>query len=565
MDATRTGDQTSPPAPPARPARGRSIAFQLAALGLTLVSALAGTGLARWLRAPVGVQQTPAPAVKFPARLFSDWKTKPDLVLVLSGQMHGYILPCGCSRPQVGGLERRYNLLQLFKQAGWPYVAMDLGDLTQKHGPASLPNQQALIKHTYSMRALKLMDYTAVGFGETEVNQGLLNVFAEYALQDPKPRVVSGNLIDADKNFPEMTAPWTMTTPAGTTVTVGVTSIVGPTAAARMKELARGNNTVRFERTPDALDRIVKQMTLQKVELPVLLYQGPISRNNFARPYTEAMACAEAYPQFPLVVCATSDDEPPARPTEVTNRAGGKSLLISLGHKGKFIGVVGVWKTGNPARPFDFRYERVELTEDFLTAAKDEKDHPVAELMETYTRELKSQNYLARYGQVRHALQVMPEVPGLDKKVAVEYVGSQACKSCHKKSHEIWKKSPHSHAYQTLVDANRPSNRQFDPECIVCHVVGFGQLSGFVSEEKTPHLKDVGCESCHGPSSVHVANPYDTDWHKRINPWKYLPAKDREGAIDQFCQKCHDMDNDVTWLHNGFKRKWPKIEHKESE
>src|SRR5205085_9188058 len=114
----------------------------------------------------------------------------PDLVLLVTGQQLGYLLPCGCSHPQVGGLERRYNLLQMIKAAGWPYVAVDLGDVAQRHAPADLPNQQALIKYLYSMRALKEMDYTAVSFGESEVHFGLSKLLEEFALNEPKPRVV---------------------------------------------------------------------------------------------------------------------------------------------------------------------------------------------------------------------------------------------------------------------------------------------------------------------------------------------------------------------------------------
>src|SRR5262249_29288562 len=130
-------------------------------------------------------------------------------------------------------------------------------------------------------------------------------------------------------------------------------------------------------------------------------------------------------------------------------------------------------------------------------------------------------------------------------------------------------------------DPSSPSNRHYDPECIVCHTVGFGYQSGYVSEEHQkrekekaqkaraqgqdvkdpPLLRDVGCESCHGPSSLHVANPNNKDWQRRINPWRFLPKDKKVNAIDQMCQKCHDQDNDVTWLNNGFSRKWPKVDH----
>jgi len=35
-------------------------------------------------------------------------------------------------------------------------------------------------------------------------------------------------------------------------------------------------------------------------------------------------------------------------------------------------------------------------------------------------------------------------------------------------------------------------------------VDGFGASDGYVSREETPHLGQVGCESCHGRGGLHV-------------------------------------------------------------
>lgn len=560
--------QQLPPTPDQpRAPRGRGFAFQVAAVVLTVVSALAGTGLAKWLRnpqTPPAAQQAKAPGKLFPGRVLLDWKN-PDLVLVFTGQMSGYLLPCGCSRPQVGGLERRYNLLQMIKDSGWEYVAADVGDIAQRTGLVGLPNQQGLIKYLYSMRALKLMDYSAVGFGENEVNLGLNTVLGEFALNEPKPRVLTSNLIDAEARFPgEQTKAWEMVPAQKSGINAGITAVTGTPVALRITDMTGGKarkESLRFELPQNALTRVLQEMAAKQVHLPILLFHGPLSSNDGKKPYTEAMACAEAFPQFPILVTLCDTDDPPASPIEVTTKSGSKSLLINVGRKGKYVGVVGVWKTGNAQQPFQFRYERVEMSEDFMTPKEKEVGHPLVDLMEVYGKALKDKDFLRQYDQMSHQLQMLPKVPGVRNDVDVTFVGSEACKKCHEHAYDVWKKSPHSHAYETLVKATRPAYRQYDPECIVCHTVGFGYKSGFVDEPTTPKLKDVGCESCHGPSSVHVKNPRNTEWHKRINPWKYLPANKRKDATDQFCQKCHDTDNDVTWVHGGFDKKWPSIEH----
>jgi hypothetical protein len=85
----------------------------------------------------------------------------------------------------------------------------------------------------------------------------------------------------------------------------------------------------------------------------------------------------------------------------------------------------------------------------------------------------------------------------------LKYEGSDSCASCHDYEYVEWMNRPHAKAFSTLEKVGS----QYDPECVICHVVGMDYESGFISESKTPLLKDVGCENCHGPGSEHNKNP----------------------------------------------------------
>jgi len=78
------------------------------------------------------------------------------------------------------------------------------------------------------------------------------------------------------------------------------------------------------------------------------------------------------------------------------------------------------------------------------------------------------------------------------------YTGAQKCMKCHFKEHSTWKKHKHATAYETI--AKEPDKEL----CFSCHTTGFGKPGGFTSEEATPNLTEVGCESCHGPGAKHV-------------------------------------------------------------
>ncbi len=123
-----------------------------------------------------------------------------------------------------------------------------------------------------------------------------------------------------------------------------------------------------------------------------------------------------------------------------------------------------------------------------------------------------------------------------------KYVGVSACASCHSKAVEIWKTTKHAAAYQTLLDRKRTS----DPECVSCHVVGFSEKGGFVSQEKSPHLTDVQCEVCHGARKDHIANP------------SVKPLSATEHPAKQACIRCHTPPHSPNF---DAKKYWEMIKH----
>ena len=47
----------------------------------------------------------------------------------LSGEMDGYLEPCGCTQGQLGGLIRRLDFVERPKAQNWPVALIDLGSL----------------------------------------------------------------------------------------------------------------------------------------------------------------------------------------------------------------------------------------------------------------------------------------------------------------------------------------------------------------------------------------------------------------------------------------------------
>ncbi|MEN2985398.1 MAG: cytochrome c family protein [Thermodesulfovibrionaceae bacterium] len=89
--------------------------------------------------------------------------------------------------------------------------------------------------------------------------------------------------------------------------------------------------------------------------------------------------------------------------------------------------------------------------------------------------------------------------------VFCDYVGSKICKTCHFKEYENFSKfSRMSRSFEAVEKMKNKITQEELKSCYHCHTTGYGKKGGFISPEKTPHLKNTGCEVCHGPGKKHV-------------------------------------------------------------
>ena len=134
---------------------------------------------------------------------------------------------------------------------------------------------------------------------------------------------------------------------------------------------------------------------------------------------------------------------------------------------------------------------------------------------------------------LRNAPPPAPREPG-----RAYFVGDAKCGACHKEALAFWKKTVHADAWQTLVEVGK----QNDYKCTGCHVTGYGQVGGS-SLGHTDRLRDVQCEVCHGPGSIHVAE-------KGLEE----PSSVHKEAPSSTCIGCHTEQHSDTFQYEAYLR-----------
>jgi hypothetical protein len=363
------------------------------------------------------------------------------------------------------------------------------------------------------------MNYSGVGFGAADLRLSAGEVAAVVAGDQPDRTIFVGANVDLFGLTPRFRV-----FEAGG-MKFGVTAVLGDEFRQQVN-----NNELELKPAAVALKEVVDQ--LKDCDHRILLANATSE---------ECAVLGKQFPQFDIMVSGDGPDEPLAD----VKRKPGEALVIEVGHKAMYAIVLGFFDDAKQP----IRYQRVALDSRFPDS------DAMKDLMTRYQSQLQALGWEGLGLRATPHPQTRPDNP-----LSGQFVGGLSCKECHEAAWDVYAKSPHAHATETLIKLT-PA-RHFDPECVSCHVTGWMPqefspfISGFQSMEKTPELAGQSCENCHGPGAAHIAAERGAD--KALQEeWRKLMHQDKATAADS-CIKCHDQDNSPTF---NFDTYWPEIEH----
>jgi hypothetical protein len=392
-------------------------------------------------------------------------------VLLFSTDNQGVLAACGCPSNPRGGFAKRQGLIEQYRRTRPNVLVVDAGDL--------MPDHPHAVKVKYLAIAAGRARYDAIGLGDQEFAVGV-PALQQLAREHQLPflcanvRDEAGSLVFPPHVIREVPRP----TPGAPPWRIGIFSVIADEVYGFPPlEWRKG---LKVEPPIDAARREVKE--LAGCDLVVALSHQSI---------LDTRRLAADVPGIHVIV---SGHDPIM--LKKPERAG-DAVIVSTGEAGCILGALSVGR-GADGRPA-FRQDLTELT------ARVPDAQWVMDLYWQYVKESKDKP------PPDWNLTPIPE----------RYESAEACRKCHEAEYKAWQKTRHARAYESIKKARR----QDDPECILCHTMGYGRPGGFVSMAKTPELGRVTCQACHVVTADH------NDKNVKAEPEIYINSR--------LCMSCH--------------------------
>ena len=419
-----------------------------------------------------------------------------DLSVYFTCDTHGRLEPCGCFVGQFGGLTRLKTVL-----AGEPSgnaLHLDVGDA------AGGSEDYDFTQYRYMLRAFAAMGYDALNIGSREAQFSAAQLRQVGA--DSSIPFLSANLLDKATQKP-IFEPYRIVRRGA--YQIGIIGVVDPRFA---RYLGDG---LAVEDMVSAIDRCLTGLRGQTDMIVLLAFTDDATLARLAQQFYE---CA---------VILGGKVSQPAQELQTENR----SLIYYVTNEGRALGILRLCLTKK--QPLQVTGNEIRLLRDTIL-----QDPSMQNLAQNYRDEIRNSKLAVDAPTTLDA----DSVPGV--RTVATYVGTDECVACHKNSAAVWAGSAHAHAFATLISRKADA----DPKCIACHTIGFGRSSGYRREFGVVKLADVGCESCHGPGSLHVRQRTgDNSVNFTFRP---LAAGD--------CIACHYGEFSRPFQWDQF---WPAIQH----
>lgn len=406
----------------------------------------------------------------------------------------GELEPCHCSGREAGGLPARGGYLE--QQQG-ERLLVDIGCMGRGARDFELLRLDAVL------RAMDKMRYDAANIGEYELWLGSEDLAKRLGAGVP---LVSANVTDDDGKA--LAKPFLIIKRAGLSV-----AITGVTASGQYLT----GPGVKVGDPVEALARIMPEMRRQAGVVVVLADLDVVA----------AREMAQQFPEVSLLLYRGRGD---SHPPEKVNRG----IIASVSGELRFIGDVTLTWGGDG-----------EIAGEGVPVLLKEGTPQSAAVMQAAVEWYKNAIHGKRFG-LGQAKPGWRQIAADRPKSGDQYAGSPACEECHAAAHAVWKESRHAHALASLEKAGYDCS----PECVVCHVVGYGAPDGYVSATDTPAMANVGCECCHARGGRHAASAQGKEMGSIVRG---------DGSA---CQACHTPRHSRGFVQS---EAWAKIAHKEKK
>jgi hypothetical protein len=479
-----------------------------------------------------------------------------ELVLLATTEMNGQLEPCGCNSDPMGDIARTVALVNEARAAGTPVLVVDGGSLLFA-GPGVDPSARAqaeLAAATLAGIVGETLRVDAIGLGPHDLPLGAGKVaLPRHAVNVP-----------AEAGVP-LAAPAVLT--AGS-VQVGVFGVVAPTSVA--------GAGLEASDPVAAAERAVAELTARGAQVVVAL--AHMQRR-------DAVELARRVPRIDFMLVGEKAPDDPRRVSDAPQQVG-RTWLFQPANRGQVVSRLDITVRGRAAEAdppafadalgpgrlagLDRRLESLRADVAGYAADPDadpafvaQKKQELAELeaeraaLEKSPVRVPDKGSFFTFTQVAIRKQLPCDGPTLEAKTSLDqaaaeinlaqstakgpaapppdgkpgFAGIEECGFCHADAVEFWKKTRHAAAWQTLV----VDHKQASYDCVGCHVTGWDQPGG-ATLAFNELLRDVQCEVCHGPGSIHV----DKDGKEKPSTMILSPPED-------VCLRCHNEEHSDTF------------------